>query len=47
MAKKNLVRSIKFTTRLNAQERKKLNAVAKRSKLTPSEVVRSAIARLS
>lgn len=46
-AKKSLVRNVKFSTRLNEREKAKLDRIAKRSKLTPSEVVRAAIAQLA
>jgi hypothetical protein len=46
MAKKNVVRSVKFTTRLTATERKNLNAHAKRMKMTPSALVRRLISAI-
>jgi len=47
MKAKKLIRTIKFTTRLNATERKVLNRKAKSQGVTPSALVRRYIATLA
>lgn len=47
MKAKKSIRTIKFTTRLNASERKVLNRAAKTAKVTPSELVRRFVSTLA